>query len=101
MGEAQLNLNNEDNRFYVNQLNGINLKIVKIESEMKQLTKIDLNIDKISRNLELLSERMTKIEVDQGFIKASLPQRTQWFQVTTGLSAIGAIVLAIFAITGR
>lgn len=99
--ESQLNLNNENNLYYVKQLNEINTKIIRIESEMKQLGKIDSNIDKISKNLEMLSERMTRIEVDQSFIKASLPAKTQWFQAMTGVSAIGAIILAIFAISGK
>lgn len=95
-----LNLSNPETAHYIKSLNEISSKIIKIETQIEQLAKIEETLKGINDTLKAQSIELQNIKIDQAKITASMPQKAQWFQVTTGLSAVGAMIVAIIAIFG-
>lgn len=99
--QSHINLSQPDNFFYIKSLSEISSKIVKIETQIEQLAKIEETLKGINETLKSQSSELQTIKIDQAKLTAQMPQRAQWFQVTTGLSAIGAMILAVVAIFGK
>lgn len=98
---SHLNLNNPETYHYIKSLNEISSKIIKIETQIEQLAKIEETLKGINETLKSQSVELQNIKIDQAKMTAQMPQRAQWFQVTTGLSAIGALIVATIAIFGN